>query len=130
MRRLTTLLAAGLLAGLFVAACGGDPSASPATSPAASPSTSAGTQVVGPVILDREMTTATVSVGRFVTFSVDDPASWEISATPDGIVKVQKGSDDGSAIFNPAAEALAPGTATVTLTNAAGATLVFTITVE
>ena len=30
----------------------------------------------------------------------------------------------------PAAEALAPGTATVTLTNAAGATLVFTITVE
>jgi hypothetical protein len=40
------------------------------------------------------------------------------------------GRDDGSAVFNPGAEALAPGTATVTLTNMdTGATEVVSITV-
>lgn len=119
MRRLAFLLAAGLL----LAGCGGGPSASP--SPSAS-----GPQVVGPVILDRSTTSATVPVGRFVVFSLEQPATWEIAATPDGIVKVQKGSDDGSATFNPGAEALTPGTATVTLTSPAGETIVYTITVE
>lgn len=65
-----------------------------------------------------------------VVFNVDDPTTWEISAEPDGVVKVQKGYDDGSAVFNPGAEALEAGVATVTLTNPAGEELVFTITVE
>jgi hypothetical protein len=46
------------------------------------------------------------------------------------VVEVQKGLDDGSAVFNPGAEAVAPGTATVTLVNPTGETLEFSITVE
>ena len=119
MRRLAFLL----LAGLFLAACSGTSSPSPAPSPT-------GAEMVGPVILDAQNTSATVTVGRFVVFNVDDPETWEISAEPEGVVKVQKGYNDGSATFNPGAEALKPGKATVTLTNPAGDKLVFTITVE
>ncbi len=121
MRRLAVLL----FAGLFLAACGGTSSPSPA--PSGSPT---GGEVIGPVILDAQNTSATVTVGRFVVFNVDDPETWEISADPEGVVKVQKGYNDGSATFNPGAEALKPGKATVTLTNPAGDKLVFTITVE
>ena len=121
MRRLAVLL----LAGIFLAACGGTPSPSPA--PSVSP---AGGQIVGPVILDAQTTSATVTVGRMVVFNVDNPETWEISADPEGVVKVQKGYNDGSATFNPGAEALKPGKATVTLTNPAGDKLVYTITVE
>jgi hypothetical protein len=121
MRRLAVVL----LAGLLVAACSGTPSPSPV--PSGSP---AGGEVVGPVILDAETTSASVTVGRWVVFNVDDPTTWEISAAPEGVVKVQKGYDDGSAVFNPGAEALKAGVATVTLTNPAGDTLVYTITVQ
>jgi len=121
MRRLAVVL----LAGLLLAACSATSSPTPA--PSGSP---AGGELVGPVILDEQNTSATVAVGRMVVFNVDDPTTWEISAEPEGVVKVQKGYDDGSAIFNPGAEALKPGKATVTLTNPAGDTLVFTITVQ
>jgi hypothetical protein len=120
MRRLGALL----LAGLFLAACGG-------TSATAVPSGSPpGAELVGPVILDAQNTSATVTVGRMVVFDVDDPTTWQITADPEGVVEVQEGRDDGSAIFNPGAEALKPGEATVPLTNPAGDELVFTITVE
>ena len=121
MHRLAVLLVAGLI----LAACGGTSSPSPALS--GSPT---GGELVGPVILDAQNTAATVTVGRMVVFDVDDPETWEISAEPEGVVKVQKGYNDGSAIFNPGAEALMPGKATVTLANPAGDELVFTITVE
>jgi uncharacterized protein YceK len=124
MRRLAVLLMASLL----LAACGSSTSPSAATSSA--PADSAGAGIVGPVILDADHTSASVAVGRMVVFNVDNPESWAISADPQGIVKVQQGANDGSAIFNPGAEALAPGTATVTLSNPSGDTLVFTITVE
>ena len=121
MRRLAVLL----LAGLFLVACGGTSSQSPAASGAPP-----GGEIVGPVILDAQNTSATVTVGRMVVFNVDNPETWEISAEPDGVVKVQKGYNDGSATFNPGAEAVKPGKATVTLSNPAGDKLVFTITVE
>jgi hypothetical protein len=120
MRRLAVLL----LACLFLVACGGTASSG---GPSGSP---AGAELVGPVILDAQTTSATVDVGRMVVFNVDDPETWAISADPEGVVKVQEGYDDGSATFNPGAEALAPGIATVTLTNPAGDRLEFTITVE
>jgi hypothetical protein len=121
MRRLALVL----LACLSLAACGGTTPPTPA--PSGSPT---GAGLVGPVILDAQTTSATVAVGRMVVFNVDDPETWAISAVPDGVVKVQAGYNDGSATFNPGAEALAPGVATVTLTNPAGDKLEFTITVE
>lgn len=128
MRRLVLLLVAGLL----VAACSsGSPTNAPAPSASPIPSAPAsGAELVGPVILDPQTTSATVTVGRMVVFKVDNPETWAISADPAGVVKVQKGANDGSATFNPGAQAVAPGKATVTLANPAGDKLVFTITVK
>lgn len=122
--------AVALLACLFLVACGGGASPSPAQPSAAPSGSPAGAGLIGPVILEGETTSATVAVGRMVVFKVDDPETWAISADPEGIVKVQAGYNDGSATFNPGAEALAPGVATVTLTNPAGDKLEYTITVE
>jgi hypothetical protein len=126
MRRLTGLL----IAGIFLAGCGTTSSPSAAAPSADSTGSSPGVEIVGPVILDAQHTSATVPVGRMVVFKVDNPETWDISAKPEGVVKVQKGVNDGSATFNPGAEALTPGEATVTLTDSAGDTLVFTVTVE
>lgn len=126
MRRLAVLL----MASLFLVACGTTSSPSPATPSQVPADSPVGPEIVGPVILDPEHTSATVTVGRMVVFNVDDPETWKISADPEGIMKVQEGFNDGSATFNPGAETLAPGTVTVTLTNPAGDKLVFTITVR
>jgi hypothetical protein len=122
--------AVALLACLLLAACGGTASPSPAPSSAVPSGSPGDAGLVGPVILEGETTSATVDVGRMVVFKVDDPETWTISAEPEGVVKVQAGYNDGSATFNPGAEALAPGVATVTLVNPAGEKLEYTITVE
>jgi hypothetical protein len=126
MRRLAGLL----MAGFILTGCGTTSSPSAAAPSPLVPDSSPGAEIVGPVILDAQHTTATVTVGRMVVFKVDNPETWEISAEPDGIVMVQKGANDGSATFNPGAEALKPGEATITLINPAGDKLVFTVTVE
>jgi hypothetical protein len=125
MHRLAVLLMTGLL----LAGCGATSSPS-AAGPSPVQTDSSRAEIVGPVILDAQHTSATVPVGRMVVFKVDNPETWDISAKPEGVVKVQKGANDGSATFNPGAEALTPGEATVTLTDSAGDTLVFTVTVE
>jgi len=73
--------------------------------------------VIGPVIVEPGQTSAEVAVGRVVTFNVDDVMAWMISSSDEAVLKVTAGKDDGSAQFLPGGEALAPGTAEVTLTN-------------
>jgi hypothetical protein len=126
MRRLAGLL----MAGVILAGCSATSSPSAAAPSPVVPDSSPGAEIVGPVILDAEHTAGTVTVGRMVVLNVDNPETWEISAEPVGIVLVQKGANDGSATFNPGAEALKPGQATITLVNPAGDKLVFTVTVE
>ena len=60
---------------------------------------------------------AGVQVGRVITFNVDDVTAWTIASSDEAVVKVTAGKDDGSAQFLPGGEALAAGTAEVTLTN-------------
>lgn len=123
------LLACLLLVASALAACA--PASSPAApSPPAEGSGAPAPQIVGPVILDPGATSATVPVGRFVVFSVPEPASWTLAAEPADLVALTPGTQSDTLVTNPGAEALAPGTATVTLTNAAGERLVFTITIE
>ena len=122
-RRGVALAAAGLIAiagAGVLTACGssggGSSSSSAASSPAA-PSTDGGAQLIGPVIVEPGQTTAEVAVGRVITFNVDDVTKWMISSSDEAVLAVTAGKDDGSAQFLPGGEALAPGTAEVTLTN-------------
>jgi len=73
--------------------------------------------MIGPVIVEPGTTTAEVQVGRVITFNVDDVMAWAISSSDEAVVAVTAGKDDGSAQFLPGGEALAPGTAEITLTN-------------
>ena len=73
--------------------------------------------MIGPVIVEPGTATAEVAVGRVITFNVDDPTQWMISSSDEAVLTVQAGKDDGSAVFLPGGEALAPGTSEVVLTN-------------
>ncbi|MFM7210659.1 MAG: hypothetical protein ACKO70_02645 [Actinomycetota bacterium] len=118
-RRAVAIAAAGLIAVAgagVLTACGSSGGGSESSSAAPAP-TDEGAQVIGPVIVEPGQTSAEVAVGRVVTFNVDDVMAWMISSSDEAVLKVTAGKDDGSAQFLPGGEALAPGTAEVTLTN-------------
>jgi hypothetical protein len=126
--RRSVLLLLFVLAAL-VAACGaGGATAVPSTAPAASDA-GGGAGVIAPTILDATSTTATVKVGWFVVFKLDDPSAWTMSADKPELVELTPGTDDGSVVTNPGARALAAGTGKVTLVNGS-TTLVYTLTIE
>ena len=86
--------------------------------------------MIGPVMVEPGDSQASVTVGRMVVFNVADPMAEMIATDNPEVLSVTPGRDDGSAVFNPGAEALKPGTATVTLTNMdTGATQVVSVTV-
>jgi hypothetical protein len=98
-------------------ACGGSSDSTTSSSAAAPSETDGGMGMIGPVIVEPGQTTAEVEVGRVITFQVDDVMAWMISSSDEAVLAVTAGKDDGSAQFLPGGEALAPGTAEVTLTN-------------
>jgi hypothetical protein len=86
--------------------------------------------MIGPVMVEPGQTNVSVAVGRMLVFNVADPTAEMIATDDPSVLSVTPGRDDGSAIFNPGAQALAVGTATVTLTNMeTGATQVVSVTV-
>ena len=98
-------------------ACGGSSDSTTSSSAAAPSETDGGMGMIGPVIVEPGQTTAEVEVGRVITFQVEDVMAWMISSSDEAVLAVTAGKDDGSAQFLPGGEALAPGTAEVTLTN-------------
>ena len=119
-RRAVAIAAAGLIAvsgAGVLTACGSSSSDTTSSSAPAPAPTDEGAQVIGPVIVEPGQTAVDVAVGRFVTFNVDDVTAWTISSSDEAVVAVTAGKDDGSAQFLPGGEALAPGTAEITLTN-------------
>ena len=119
-RRAVAIAAAGLIAvsgAGVLTACGSSGSDTTSSSAPAPAPTDEGAQVIGPVIVEPGQTAVDVAVGRFVTFNVDDVMAWTISSSDEAVVAVTAGKDDGSAQFLPGGEALAPGTAEITLTN-------------
>jgi len=93
------------------------------------PSEAATASMLPPVIVTPDQTEVSAKVGDFIVFNVDDPLNNNVTATPAGILEIEQGSDDGMALFNPGAKALAPGTAAVTITDG-DSTRTVTVTVE
>jgi hypothetical protein len=110
----------------ILAACGGT------STPSTTPGGTGGAQAIGPVIIDPATTTATVAVGRVVTFNLEDPAAWTVeTASSDGAtVEVTIGDVRDGSTFNPGVTALTAGTIVVTLTHPDGTTIDFTLTIE
>jgi hypothetical protein len=127
-RDVAALVALSLsVAGLMGLASCGDAS-EPAGAPSASASASVG--LPAPVIVEPGQAEASATVGETIVFSQPDPARTQVSTDRPDVLELTQGSDDGSAQFNPAAKAVAPGVAVVTIEAADGSTSTVTVTVS
>lgn len=112
--------AAGLLGIAVLAGCSsGEDSSTETTS---SEMSEDGSQMLPPVIIAVDQTDASAVVGDFIDILTDDPVNTVISVDDPSILEITQGYDDGSAIFNPGAKAIAAGTAVITVTNPDGST--------
>ena len=129
MRRSTSIIAAGSIALLGVAVLAGcSSSSSPA--PAASASTAASNaEVLPPVMVAEDVTTATAKVGEFIVIQVTKLAGTTIATSTPELLEVTQGGSDGSAEFNPGAKALAVGTGIITVTKPDGSSYDLTVTI-
>ena len=118
--KVAALGAASLLGIAVLAGCSSsDESAAESTS---SEMSEEGSQMLPPVIIGVDQTDASAVVGDFIDILTDDPVSTVISVDNPQVLEITQGYDDGSAIFNPGAKAIAAGTAVITVTNPDGST--------
>jgi outer membrane lipoprotein SlyB len=88
-----------------------------------------GNQMLPPVIVEPGQTEANATVGDFIDIVVEEIVGTTIATDNPEILKVSQAYDDGSALFNPGAEALAPGTAIITVTTPDNTSYDITVTV-
>jgi hypothetical protein len=136
VRRVITVGAVSLLGIGVLAGCSSSSTStattlaeSTAASAAGSATASGSTQMLPPVIVTESQTTTTAKVGDFIDIVVSKPAGTTISTDKPDLLEVTQAYDDGSAIFNPGAKALAPGTAIITVTNPDSTTRDITVTI-
>jgi hypothetical protein len=118
--KVAALGAASLLGIAVLAGCSS--SDEPAAESASSEMSEEGAQMLPPVIIGVDQTDASAVVGDFIDILADDPVNTVISVDNPQVLEISQGYDDGSAIFNPGAKAIAAGTAVITVTNPDGST--------
>lgn len=133
MRRSTTsIIAAGSIALLGVAVLAGCSSSStpaPAASTAAASAAASNAEVLPPVMVAEDVTTANAKVGDFIVIQVTKLAGTTIDTSTPELLEVTQGGSDGSAEFNPGAKALAVGTGIITVTKPDGSSYDLTVTI-
>jgi outer membrane murein-binding lipoprotein Lpp len=120
MKRMNKFAAIGAIGILGVTVLAGCSSSDESATDTATSSESA--QMLPPVIITVDQMEAAAVVGDMIDIVVDDPVNTVIAVDNADVLEITQGSDDGSAIFNPGAKALAAGTATITVTNPDGST--------
>jgi hypothetical protein len=118
MKFINKFAAIGVMSVLGVTVLAGCSSSDdPATDATTSSETS---QMLPPVIVTADQTDASAAVGDMIDIVVDDPVNTTIAVDNPEVLEITQGKDDGSALFNPGAKALSPGTATIMVTSADG----------
>jgi hypothetical protein len=122
--KVAALGAASLLGIAVLAGCSSsdESAAESAAESASSEMSEGGAQMLPPVIIGVDQTDASAVVGDFIDILADDPVNTVISVDNPQVLEITQGYDDGSAIFNPGAKAIAAGTAVITVTNPDGST--------
>jgi outer membrane murein-binding lipoprotein Lpp len=116
MNKFAAMGAVGILGVTVLAGCSSSDESTTDTE------TSSETQMLPPVIITVDQMDAAAVVGDMIDIVVDDPVNTVIAVDNADVLEIVQGYDDGSAIFNPGAKALAAGTATLTVTNPDGST--------
>ncbi len=128
MKRMNKIASIGAISILGVTVLAGcSSSGDAATDTATSSETS---QMLPPVIITADQMDASAVVGDMIDIVVDDPVNTTIAVDNADVLEITQGTDDGSALFNPGAKALAAGTATITVTNPDGSTRDIVVTVS
>ena len=117
MNKFAAMGAIGILGVTVLAGCSSSDESATDTA-----TSSESTQMLPPVIITADQMDATAVVGDMIDIVVDDPVNTVIAVDNADVLEITQGSDDGSAIFNPGAKAIAAGTATITVTNPDGST--------
>ncbi len=125
MNKIASIGAVSILGVTVLAGCSS--SDETATDTATSSETS---QLLPPVIITADQVDAAAVVGDMIDIVVDDPVNTTIAVDNADVLEITQGTDDGSALFNPGAKALAAGTATITVTNPDGSTRDIVVTVS
>lgn len=140
MMKKLSVISLVLVTGIALSACSSPAAPSPAPAPVETSSSTPqapDTTLVGPVVVDvaeLEGTTVELAVDQTLDINVGDTPveSWTGESSDSSVVVFESGRDDGSALFNPGFYGVAPGEATVTLTNddASIAPVQFTVVVS
>jgi hypothetical protein len=120
VKKINKIAAIGAISILGVSVLAGCSSSDESTTDTATSSETS--QMLPPVIITADQMDATAVVGDMIDIVVDDPVNTVIAVDNADVLEITQGYDDGSAIFNPGAKALAAGTATITVTNPDGST--------
>jgi ABC-type phosphate/phosphonate transport system substrate-binding protein len=128
MKRMNKVAAIGAMSILGVTVLAGCSSSDESATDTATSSET--TQMLPPVIVTVDQMDAAAVVGDMIDIVVDDPVNTTIAVDNADVLEITQGKDDGSALFNPGAKALAAGTATVTVTNPDGTTRDIVVTVS
>lgn len=86
--------------------------------------------MLAPIVIVPEQTEAVANVGDALDIMVDDPVTATVESDNPAVVEVFPGKDEGGVLYNPGGNALSPGTANVTVTNADGSSYVIVVTVS
>ena len=127
-RTVAAVAAAGLIGAALLAGCSSSSSSGEATE---APAASSSTQMLPPVIITEDQTEATCSVGNFLDIVIpeDKLAGTTVASSDEAVVTVTQAKQEGDALFNPGGECVAPGSATVTVTNPDSSTRDIAVTV-
>lgn len=132
MTRFRTAAAVSAAALLGITVLAGCSSSSDTTEASASAAASEGsTEMLPPVIITEDQTSATCAVGNFLDIIVpeDKLAGTTVGSSDEAVVTVTQAKQEGDALFNPGGECIAAGSATVTVTNPDNTTRDIAITV-
>lgn len=109
-------VAATALLGVTVLAGCSSSSEEPAADETTSQESEESTQMLPPVIVEPGQTEATAKVGDFIDIVVDEVIGTTVATSNPEILEVSQAKQEGDALFNPGAKALAPGDAVITVT--------------
>ncbi len=131
MTRFRTVAAISAAALLGVAVLAGCSSSSDSTETAASASAESSTQMLPPVIITEDQTTATCAVGNFldIVIPADKLAGTTVGTDQPELVELTQAKEEGGATFNPGGTCLAPGEATIVVTGPDGSTRDIALTI-
>jgi len=131
MTRMRTAAALAASAVLGVAVLAGCSSSSDSTDTAASAEAGGSTEMLPPVIITEDQSSATCKVGDFLDIIVPEDmlAGTTVDSSDPALVEVTQARQEGDALFNPGGTCLGAGEATLTLTDPQGGTRDIALTI-